>query len=165
MFLRCHVIERGLWSEFILLCHLRHLILYSSFLYRYHYWATTFLFQMLNLAKVKRLKYQVRISPLNASVHVFIFLDYVTNRINIAGFLSTTLHSSNDPDCIQSISGHHIAPTMLQFAKTRKLSIERADPRQYVFHVSFHHYKYFVIMQVLLRFILNYVEFPLWWKH
>ncbi|XP_022922803.1 polycomb group protein EMBRYONIC FLOWER 2-like isoform X4 [Cucurbita moschata] len=50
-------------------------------------------------------------------------------KAQISGFLSTTLHSSNDPDCIQSISGHHIAPIMLQFAKTRKLSIERADPR------------------------------------
>ncbi|XP_038877071.1 polycomb group protein EMBRYONIC FLOWER 2 isoform X3 [Benincasa hispida] len=50
-------------------------------------------------------------------------------KAQISGFLSTTLHSSNVPDCVQSISGHNVAPTMLQFAKTRKLSIERADPR------------------------------------
>ncbi|XP_031740638.1 polycomb group protein EMBRYONIC FLOWER 2 isoform X6 [Cucumis sativus] len=50
-------------------------------------------------------------------------------KAQISGFLSTTLHSSYDPDCVQSISGHNVAPTMLQFAKTRKLSIERADPR------------------------------------
>ncbi|XP_023552736.1 polycomb group protein EMBRYONIC FLOWER 2-like isoform X10 [Cucurbita pepo subsp. pepo] len=36
---------------------------------------------------------------------------------------------SNKADDAQSSKGHHIAPTMLQFAKTRKLSIERADPR------------------------------------
>ncbi|KAI8007470.1 Polycomb group protein EMF2B [Camellia lanceoleosa] len=35
-----------------------------------------------------------------------------------------------DPECVQSVSGSHLAPpTMLQFAKTRKLSIERSDPR------------------------------------
>ncbi|XP_048497041.1 polycomb group protein EMBRYONIC FLOWER 2 isoform X3 [Beta vulgaris subsp. vulgaris] len=35
-----------------------------------------------------------------------------------------------DPDCIQSISGGSLAPpAMLQFAKTRKLSIERSDFR------------------------------------
>ena len=108
---------------------------------------------MLNLAKVKRLKYQVRMPPSNAGIHVLMFLDYVTYSINIAGFLSTTLHSSYDPDCVQSISGHNVAPTMLQFAKTRKLSIERADPRQYALHVSFCHCRYFVFMQVLLGFI------------
>lgn len=158
------MLKKGFGVSF-LLGRLWHLILCSSFLYRYHYWATTFLFQMLNLAKVKRLKYQVRMSPLNASIGVLKFLDYVTYSLNIAGFLSTTLHSSNDPDCVQSMSGHNIAPTLLQFAKTRKLSIERADPRQYVLHVSFHHCGYFVFMQILSRFILNHVEFLLWWKH
>lgn len=35
-----------------------------------------------------------------------------------------------DPDCIQSIAGSSLAPpAMLQFAKTRKLSIERSDCR------------------------------------
>lgn len=113
---------------------------------------------MLNLAKVKRLKYQVRMLPSNAGIHVLMFLDHVTYSINIAGFLSTTLHSSYDPDCVQSISGHNVTPTMLQFAKTRKLSIERADLRQYVLQVSFHHCKYFALMQVVLRFILNHVD-------
>ncbi|XP_038877126.1 polycomb group protein EMBRYONIC FLOWER 2 isoform X9 [Benincasa hispida] len=36
---------------------------------------------------------------------------------------------SDKADDAQSSKGHNVAPTMLQFAKTRKLSIERADPR------------------------------------
>ncbi|GMH19732.1 hypothetical protein Nepgr_021573 [Nepenthes gracilis] len=35
-----------------------------------------------------------------------------------------------DPESIQSVSGHHfVGPSVLQFAKTRKLSIERSDHR------------------------------------
>ncbi|KAJ8426413.1 hypothetical protein Cgig2_023529 [Carnegiea gigantea] len=41
--------------------------------------------------------------------------------------------SSTDPDCMQSISGSSLVPpAMLQFAKTRKLSIERSDCRKSV---------------------------------
>ncbi|PON83353.1 Polycomb protein, VEFS-Box [Trema orientale] len=36
----------------------------------------------------------------------------------------------SDPACVQSTSGNNLAPpAMLQFAKTRKLSVERSDPR------------------------------------
>ncbi|XP_062163447.1 polycomb group protein EMBRYONIC FLOWER 2 isoform X3 [Alnus glutinosa] len=46
------------------------------------------------------------------------------------GVSSATPQSYADGDCIQSIPGNNLAPTtMLQFAKTRKLSIERSDPR------------------------------------
>lgn len=38
------------------------------------------------------------------------------------------VQSCGDPDSVQSIAGS----TMLQFAKTRKLSIERSDLRKYV---------------------------------
>lgn len=38
------------------------------------------------------------------------------------------MQSCGDPDYVQSIAGS----TMLQFAKTRKLSIERSDLRKYV---------------------------------
>ncbi|KAK7844785.1 polycomb group protein embryonic flower 2 [Quercus suber] len=44
---------------------------------------------------------------------------------------SATPQSYADPDCVQSIPGSNLAPsTMLAFAKTRKLSIERSDPRK-----------------------------------
>lgn len=39
------------------------------------------------------------------------------------------VQSGGDPDNVQSVAGS----TMLQFAKTRKLSIERSDLRKYVF--------------------------------
>ncbi|XP_012839960.1 PREDICTED: polycomb group protein EMBRYONIC FLOWER 2 isoform X2 [Erythranthe guttata] len=43
---------------------------------------------------------------------------------------SATAHSYADPECIQSLPGSNLTPpALLQFAKTRKLSIERSDPR------------------------------------
>ncbi|EPS70751.1 embryonic flower 2, partial [Genlisea aurea] len=45
---------------------------------------------------------------------------------------SAMAHSYAEPECVQSISGAaNLAPptTLLQFAKTRKLSAERSDPR------------------------------------
>ncbi|KAL3524118.1 hypothetical protein ACH5RR_016952 [Cinchona calisaya] len=44
--------------------------------------------------------------------------------------LSSAGHSYADPECLQSLAGSNVAPpAMLQFAKTRKLSVERSDPR------------------------------------
>ncbi|XP_051119653.1 polycomb group protein EMBRYONIC FLOWER 2 isoform X2 [Andrographis paniculata] len=43
---------------------------------------------------------------------------------------SATAHSYADPECVQSLPGSNLtAPALLQFAKTRKLSIERSDSR------------------------------------
>jgi hypothetical protein len=43
---------------------------------------------------------------------------------------SATAHSYADAECVQSVPGSKLAPPgMLQFAKTRKLSAERSDPR------------------------------------
>ncbi|KAL3837861.1 hypothetical protein ACJIZ3_022452 [Penstemon smallii] len=43
---------------------------------------------------------------------------------------SATAHSYADPECVQSVPGSNLtAPALLQFAKTRKLSVERSDPR------------------------------------
>ncbi|XP_073035720.1 polycomb group protein EMBRYONIC FLOWER 2 isoform X2 [Primulina eburnea] len=43
---------------------------------------------------------------------------------------SATAHSYADPDCVQSLPGNNLTPpALLQFAKTRKLSVERSDPR------------------------------------
>ncbi|KAK4382798.1 Polycomb group protein EMBRYONIC FLOWER 2, partial [Sesamum angolense] len=42
---------------------------------------------------------------------------------------SATAHSYADPECVQSLPGSNLTPpALLQFAKTRKLSVERSDP-------------------------------------
>ncbi|XP_075649265.1 polycomb group protein EMBRYONIC FLOWER 2 isoform X1 [Castanea sativa] len=52
------------------------------------------------------------------------------DKAHFSGVSSATPQSYADPDCVQSIPGSNLAPsTMLAFAKTRKLSIERSDPR------------------------------------
>ncbi|KAM7491783.1 hypothetical protein LguiA_034704 [Lonicera macranthoides] len=49
---------------------------------------------------------------------------------NIGGISSATAQSYADPECTQSVPGSYLAPpAMLQFAKTRKLSVEHSDPR------------------------------------
>ncbi|GFP80747.1 polycomb group protein embryonic flower 2 [Phtheirospermum japonicum] len=43
---------------------------------------------------------------------------------------SATAHSCAEPECVQPLPASNLAPApLLQFAKTRKLSIERSDPR------------------------------------
>lgn len=50
-----------------------------------------------------------------------------------ARFSSATAHSYAEPDCFQSLPGSNLPPSaLLQFAKTRKLSVERSDPRNRV---------------------------------
>ena len=54
---------------------------------------------------------------------------------NVPGVSSATVQSNADPECVQSGPASNLAPpALLQFAKTRKLSIERSDPRRYVCH-------------------------------
>ncbi|PHT30738.1 Polycomb group protein EMBRYONIC FLOWER 2 [Capsicum baccatum] len=49
---------------------------------------------------------------------------------NGAGVSSAAGHLYPDPDSIQSVPGSTLAPpALLQFAKSRKLSVERSDPR------------------------------------
>ncbi|XP_048321024.2 polycomb group protein EMBRYONIC FLOWER 2 isoform X3 [Ziziphus jujuba] len=51
-------------------------------------------------------------------------------KARVSGVSSGIPHSYTDPGSVQSLSTHNLAPpAMLQFAKTRKLSIERSDPR------------------------------------
>lgn len=57
----------------------------------------------------------------------------VTSSFDTVGFCAATAQLSTSNDCSQPLSGSNLMPpTMLQFAKTRKLSIERADPRKWV---------------------------------
>ncbi|KAM1311392.1 hypothetical protein FF1_007882 [Malus domestica] len=52
------------------------------------------------------------------------------DKARISGVSSSTPQSYGDPGCVQSVSGNNFAtPAMLVFAKTRKLSVERPDPR------------------------------------
>ncbi|GMN57798.1 hypothetical protein TIFTF001_026899 [Ficus carica] len=52
----------------------------------------------------------------------------------ISGVSDALPLSNADHGCVQSTSGNNLAPpTLLQFAKTRKLSVERSDPRKCVF--------------------------------
>ena len=56
----------------------------------------------------------------------------VTSSPDILGVCTATAHASTSNEYAQAGSGNNLVPpTMLQFAKTRKLSVERADPRKY----------------------------------
>nr|AJD87509.1 embryonic flower 2a [Dimocarpus longan] len=66
----------------------------------------------------------------NVSTGVAECTQLVPSSFNIPGLSSAVAQSYTDPECIQSVSGNNLAPpAVLQFAKTRKLSIERSDPR------------------------------------
>ncbi|CAK9135102.1 unnamed protein product [Ilex paraguariensis] len=53
-----------------------------------------------------------------------------TSSPNVTGISTATSHSYAEPECAQPVPGSNLAPpAMLQFAKTRKLSVERSDPR------------------------------------
>ncbi|OIT07064.1 hypothetical protein A4A49_54063 [Nicotiana attenuata] len=52
---------------------------------------------------------------------------------NGTGISSAIGHLYPDPDSVQSVPGSTLAsPALLQFAKSRKLSVECSDPRKYV---------------------------------
>ncbi|KAJ4967098.1 hypothetical protein NE237_018947 [Protea cynaroides] len=54
----------------------------------------------------------------------------VASSPNATGVSIATAQSSVGPECVQPVSGSNHAPsTFLQFAKTRKLSVERSDPK------------------------------------
>ena len=89
---------------------------------------------MLNPVRVKRIASQVGI--------IFMMLVLVLTSVHIvlqsryydAGVSGALPPSNADHGCVQSTSGNNLAPpALLQFAKTRKLSVERSDPRKCVF--------------------------------
>ncbi|KAJ6341544.1 hypothetical protein OIU78_009658 [Salix suchowensis] len=52
------------------------------------------------------------------------------SRFYVAGVSGSAAQASPDAECVQMVPGNNLAPpAMLQFAKTRKLSIERSDMR------------------------------------
>lgn len=81
----------------------------------------------------------------NASVGVAECAQSVTPSFNVVGVSGAAAQSYADPECLQSVSGNNLAPpALLQFAKTRKLSIERTDPRKYVLGPIFLFFKYMI---------------------
>ncbi|KAK6936877.1 Polycomb protein, VEFS-Box [Dillenia turbinata] len=69
-------------------------------------------------------------------------MEHITSA-NITRICSVMAQSHADPDCAQSAEGNLAPPTMLQFAKTRKLSMERFDSRKcvclpHIFSTAFH---------------------------
>lgn len=53
------------------------------------------------------------------------------SRFYVAGVSGSAAQASPDAECVQMVPGNNLAPpAMLQFAKTRKLSIERSDMRK-----------------------------------
>ncbi|KAL6980919.1 hypothetical protein U1Q18_022554, partial [Sarracenia purpurea var. burkii] len=60
-------------------------------------------------------------------------LEHDTSSPNVTGVSTATAYSVADPECVQSLPGSNLAPpAMLQFAKTRKISVERTDHRNRV---------------------------------
>lgn len=57
---------------------------------------------------------------------------YYISHFGVTGVASVTGQSYADTECVQSVLGYTAHPAMLQFAKTRKLSFERSEPRKYV---------------------------------
>lgn len=67
----------------------------------------------------------------SVSIGVGEFAQNVPSTFNVEGVANAGAQSYTDPECVQSVSGNNLAaPAMLQFAKTRKLSVERSDPRK-----------------------------------
>ncbi|XWS60143.1 hypothetical protein CRYUN_Cryun07bG0009300 [Craigia yunnanensis] len=55
---------------------------------------------------------------------------HLPSSFNVAGVSGAAGQSYSDSEHVQSVSGNNLAPpALLQFAKTRKISMERSDPR------------------------------------
>ncbi|XWS51561.1 hypothetical protein CRYUN_Cryun12cG0187200 [Craigia yunnanensis] len=57
-------------------------------------------------------------------------VQHLPSSFNVAGVSGTARQSYSDSERVQAVSGNNLAPpALLQFAKTRKISMERSDPR------------------------------------
>ncbi|KAH1131463.1 hypothetical protein J1N35_002841 [Gossypium stocksii] len=59
--------------------------------------------------------------------------EHLLSSSNVAGVSGTAGQSYSDSEHVQSVSGNNLGPPALQFAKTRKISMERSDPRNRTF--------------------------------
>ncbi|XP_057996201.1 polycomb group protein EMBRYONIC FLOWER 2 isoform X2 [Hevea brasiliensis] len=66
----------------------------------------------------------------NAKIGAVAGTEHVPSSFDDVGVSGSAVQAYPDPECVQSASGNNFAPpAMLQFAKTRKLSIEQSDLR------------------------------------
>ncbi|XWS47714.1 hypothetical protein CRYUN_Cryun13aG0007900 [Craigia yunnanensis] len=66
----------------------------------------------------------------NARIGSMECAQHLPSSFNVAGVSGAAGQSYSDSERVQSVSGNNLAPpAMLQFAKTRKISMERSDPR------------------------------------
>ncbi|KAG4137067.1 hypothetical protein ERO13_D07G048300v2 [Gossypium hirsutum] len=59
--------------------------------------------------------------------------EHLPSSSNVAGVSGTAGQSYSDSEHVQSVSGNNLGPPALQFANTRKISMERSDPRNRTF--------------------------------
>lgn len=72
----------------------------------------------------------------NANIGAVAGTEHVPCSFDDVGASGSAIQAYPDPDCVHSASGNNFSPpAMLQFAKTRKLSIERSDLRKYVWFI------------------------------
>ncbi|XWS51558.1 hypothetical protein CRYUN_Cryun12cG0186900 [Craigia yunnanensis] len=68
----------------------------------------------------------------NARIGAMECAQHLPSIFNVAGFPGTARRSYSDSERVQAVSRNNLAPpALLQFAKTRKISMERSDPRKY----------------------------------
>ncbi|XP_022730755.1 polycomb group protein EMBRYONIC FLOWER 2-like isoform X3 [Durio zibethinus] len=66
----------------------------------------------------------------NARIGAVECAQHLPSSFNVAGASGAAGQSHSDSERFQSVSGNNLAPpALLQFAKTRKISMERSDPR------------------------------------
>ncbi|XVF08531.1 hypothetical protein REPUB_Repub07fG0010800 [Reevesia pubescens] len=69
----------------------------------------------------------------NARIGAVECAQHLPSSFNVAGVSGAAGRSYSDSERVQSASGNNLTPpALLQFAKTRKISMERSDPRKYV---------------------------------
>ena len=69
----------------------------------------------------------------NARIGAVECTQHLPSSFNVAGVSGTARQSYSDSERVQAVSGNNLSPpALLQFAKTRKISMERSDPRKYV---------------------------------
>lgn len=89
----------------------------------------------------------------NATIGALEYAQHVPSSFNVAGVSGAGGQLYSDSERVQPVSGNNLGPpAFLQFAKTRKISMERSDPRKYVFILSLSLYIYVCIFSILNSF-------------
>ncbi|PPR85376.1 hypothetical protein GOBAR_AA35312 [Gossypium barbadense] len=68
----------------------------------------------------------------NATIGALEYAQHVPSSFNVPAVSGAAGQFYSDSERVQSVSGNNLAPpALLQFAKTRKISMERSDPRNF----------------------------------